>query len=234
MKFFLGLNPEDPVISPSLLTKFRRQRLKNVDLLNILLTETVQLAIEQGVLTDKGIIVDATHTPARFNQKSPVETLRDSAKILRKRLYKTNPAIKAQLPEKNRVNELAAEKQYTADLIKAVKAHLEVSAIQGVPEALHSLQEKQDDIQEASRYSTDKDAKVGHKSATIAFFGYKTHFAMTPRAHYYGGDRDQWRKRRRTVSRSFSESKSRKWRHCGKFYRRYRVLWKRKSQTCQA
>ena len=78
MQFFLGLSPEDPVISPSLLTKFRRQRLKNVDLLNILLTETVQLAIEKGVLTNKGIIVDATHTAARFNQKSPVETLRDS------------------------------------------------------------------------------------------------------------------------------------------------------------
>lgn len=180
IKFFLGLNPKDPVISPSLLTKFRRQRLKNVDILNILLTKTVQLAIEKGVLTNKGSIVDATHTAARFNQKSPVETLRDSAKLLRKHLYKANPAIKAQLPEKNRVNDLAAEKQYIADLIKTVEAHPEVSAIQGVPEALHSLQETQEDIQEASRYSADKDAKVGHKSATTAFFGYKTHLAMTP------------------------------------------------------
>lgn len=64
MKSFLGLNPEDPVISPSLLTKFSHQRLKNVDLLHILLTKAVQLAIEQGVLTDKTIIVDATHTAA--------------------------------------------------------------------------------------------------------------------------------------------------------------------------
>ena len=179
MKFFLGLNPEDPVISPSLLTKFRRQRLKNVDLLNILLTKTVQLAIEKGVLTDKTIIVDATHTAARFNQKSAVETLRDGSRLLRKRLYKANPAIKAQLPQKNTVNDLDAEKQYTADLIKTVKAHPEVSAIQGVPEALHNLQEKQEDIQEAGRYSADKDAKVGHKSTTTAFFGYKTHLAMT-------------------------------------------------------
>lgn len=92
MKFFLRFNPEDPMISPSLLTKFRRQCLKNVDLLNILLTKTVQLAIERGVLIDKEIIVDATHTTARFNQKSPVETLCDSARILRKRLYKANPA----------------------------------------------------------------------------------------------------------------------------------------------
>lgn len=32
-----------------------------------------------------------------------------------------------------RVNELAAEKQYTADLIKAVEANPEVCAVQGVP-----------------------------------------------------------------------------------------------------
>ena len=84
-----------------------------------------------------------------------------TVKILRKRLYKANPAIKAQLPEKNRVNDLAAEKQYTADLIKAVEAHPEVSAIQGVPEALHSLQEKQEDIQEASRYPSTKMPRLG-------------------------------------------------------------------------
>ena len=34
MKFFLGLNPEDDVIHPSLLTKFRRQRLKDSNLLH--------------------------------------------------------------------------------------------------------------------------------------------------------------------------------------------------------
>ena len=37
-KFFLGLNPEDDVIDPSLLSKFRRQRLQDVDLLSLLIS----------------------------------------------------------------------------------------------------------------------------------------------------------------------------------------------------
>ena len=32
-KFFLGLNPEDDVIAPSLLTVFRRQRMKDINLM---------------------------------------------------------------------------------------------------------------------------------------------------------------------------------------------------------
>lgn len=139
MKFFLGLNPEDPVISPSLLTKFRRQRLKDTDLLQKLLAKTVQIAIDQGVLKSKTIIVDATHTTSRFNQKSPVEALRNGSRILRKHLYQANPQIKTQLPEKNTLNDLNKERQYTRKLIQTVKAHPEVSQVRGVPEALHSL-----------------------------------------------------------------------------------------------
>lgn len=179
MKFFLGLNPEDPVISPSLLTKFRRQRLKDTDLLQKLLAKTVQIAIDQGVLKSKTIIVDATHTTSRFNQKSPVEALRNGSRILRKHLYQANPQIKTQLPEKNTLNDLNKERQYTRKLIQTVKAHPEVSQVRGVPEALHSLEELDDDINEQTQCSTDQDAKLGHKSKDTAFFGYKTHLGMT-------------------------------------------------------
>lgn len=61
-KRFLGLMPEDNVIDPSLLTKFRRQRLKDVNLLDMLISKTVGVAIEKGIITSKSIIVDATHT----------------------------------------------------------------------------------------------------------------------------------------------------------------------------
>jgi hypothetical protein len=53
--------PEDDVIDPSLLTKFRRQRLKDVNLLDMLISKTVGVAIEKGIITSKSIIVDATH-----------------------------------------------------------------------------------------------------------------------------------------------------------------------------
>ncbi|MGM1050751.1 MAG: transposase, partial [Bacillota bacterium] len=70
-KFFLGMAPEDSVIDPSSLTKFRKLRLKDMNLLDMLIGQTVALAIEQGILKSTSIIVDATHTKARYNQKSP-------------------------------------------------------------------------------------------------------------------------------------------------------------------
>jgi len=178
-KFFLGLRPEDDTIHASSLTKFRRQRLKDVNLLNLLVKKTVELALEKGVLARRTLIVDATHTVARYNQKSPVEALRSSSKILRKRLYGVSDKIKAQLPQKNTTNSLDDEQQYVEKLVKRVKAHPEYLPQNGVNEALNSLEEVQDDVESFKKYSKDEDAKVGHKTQDTAFFGYKTHFAMS-------------------------------------------------------
>ena len=54
--------PEDAVINPSSLTKFKEIRLKDTDLLNLLITKTVSIAIEKGIIRSRSIIVDATHT----------------------------------------------------------------------------------------------------------------------------------------------------------------------------
>src|SRR3954453_20799220 len=40
-KYFLDMTPEDGVIDPSSLTKFRKLRLKDTDLLNLLINKTV-------------------------------------------------------------------------------------------------------------------------------------------------------------------------------------------------
>jgi len=45
--YFLGMAPEDPVIDPSSLTKFRKPRLKDMNLWDMLIGKTVALAIEQ-------------------------------------------------------------------------------------------------------------------------------------------------------------------------------------------
>ncbi len=179
LKFFLGLNPEDEVIHASLLTKFRRQRLKDVELLNKLIQKTLKIAIENDVLNKKTIIVDATHTVSKYNQKSPVETLRNASKKLRKHLYEVNTKIKQELPEKNTINELKNEQIYVSELISKVKAHPELTVRSSVSESLHNLEELQDDINDSKLYSKDKDAKVGHKSKDTSFFGYKTHLAIS-------------------------------------------------------
>ena len=48
-KYFLELTPEEEVIHPSLLTKFRKQRLKDENILDLLINKSVELAINQGV-----------------------------------------------------------------------------------------------------------------------------------------------------------------------------------------
>lgn len=68
-KYFLDMVPEDPVIDPSSLTKFRKLRLKDTNLLDMLIGKTVTLAIEKNILKSTSIIVDAAHTKARYNQK---------------------------------------------------------------------------------------------------------------------------------------------------------------------
>ena len=67
-KYFLGLNPEDEVINASTLSKFRKLRLKDTELLDLLIEKTVQIAMDKGIIESKSIIVDATHTKSRYNR----------------------------------------------------------------------------------------------------------------------------------------------------------------------
>src|SRR5665648_184055 len=64
-KYFLDMAPEDAVIEPSSLTNFRKLRLKDMNLLDMLINKTVVIAIEKGIIKSKSIIVDATHSKAR-------------------------------------------------------------------------------------------------------------------------------------------------------------------------
>ena len=86
-KYFLDMNPEDSVINPSSLTKFRKLRLKDTDLLHLLINKTVTIAIEKGITRSKSIIVDATHTLSRSNPFLAIDVLRDRSKLLRKTVY---------------------------------------------------------------------------------------------------------------------------------------------------
>ena len=86
-KYFLDMNPEDDVINSSSLTKFRKLRLKDTDLLNLLINKTVSIGIEKGFIRSKFIIFDAIHTLSRSNPFSAIELLRERSKLLRKTVY---------------------------------------------------------------------------------------------------------------------------------------------------
>lgn len=178
-KYFLGIAPEDPVIDASSLTKFRKLRLKDLNLLDMLINKTVEIAIEKGIIQSKAIIVDATHTKARYNQKSPREILQDQSRKLRKAVYKANESLKPVFPAKNTSDVLEDEIAYCQKLIDVIESAGSVCELPKIKEPLNLLKETIADDLENLQISQDQDAKVGHKSADSAFFGYKTHLAMT-------------------------------------------------------
>ena len=178
-KYFLDMAPEEEVINPSSLTKFRKLRLKDTDLLNLLINKTVCIAIERGVISSKSIIVDATHTLSRSNPFSAIEVLRERSKQLRKTIYKYDENCKERMPGKNMDNDLEKELDYCKELERIVEKEPSISSIPAVREKLNILKETVEDTQENIVLSKDEDAKIGHKSADSSFFGYKTHLAMT-------------------------------------------------------
>ena len=178
-KYFLEMTPEEDVINPSSLTKFRKLRLKDTDLLNLLINKTVTIAVEKGIIRSKSIIVDATHTLSRSNPFSAIEVLRERSKILRKTIYSFDDQWKNRMPEKNNDNDLEMELAYCKTLKDLIEKDPSVSSIPAVKEKLNLLKETVEDTRENFTLSKDTDAKTGHKSADSSFFGYKTHLAMT-------------------------------------------------------
>ncbi len=171
--------PEEQVIDPSSLTKFRKLRLKDINLLDLLINKTVEIAIEKEVIKSNSIIVDATHTKARYNQKTPKEVLMDRSKKLRKTIYQIDENMKSKFPSKTTTDVLEDEIKYCQDLIDVIKKEEVLVQYPKVKEQLNLLEETVADDVEQLQISEDKDAKVGHKSADSAFFGYKTHLAMS-------------------------------------------------------
>ena len=179
-KYFLGMMPEDDVINPSTLTKFRKLRLKDIELLDLLINKTVEIALEKGIIKSETIIVDATHSGSRSNPYSPLQALKLRSKQLRKVLYETKASIKDLLPAKNEDDNLEHELAYTQALVEKVSEDELLIKLPKIKERLNLLKEALEDIQDHYTTSKDKDARVGHKTRDDHFFGYKSHIAITP------------------------------------------------------
>lgn len=179
-KYFLNMAPEETdMIDASTLTKFRKLRLKDCNLLDLLIGETVRIAKDKGLIKSKNIIVDSTHTASRYNPRKPIEVLKQSTKKLRKDIYRFDEEIKKAFPEKPIEDDLETEIQYTNELLNIVEEQDALSEIPSVVENIRVVKEVLEDINEAKTFSLDQDAKTGHKTSDTSFFGYKTHIAMT-------------------------------------------------------
>lgn len=179
-KYFLDMEPEARMVDPSLLTKFRKTRITE-DILEEMLKETIQQALDKGLIKSGTIIVDATHTNASVRAKSPTQILRDLSKQLRKEIYKNAFELSEKFPEKPSLeSSLEEEISYTHELLSALKEDIfaiENKKIQKLYEKIKELleTEKIRDI----RSKDDEDARFGHKTPTSTFYGYKNHLAIT-------------------------------------------------------
>lgn len=178
-KYFLDMAPEEGVINASLLTKFRKLRLEDTNLIDKLINKTVSIALEKGIIKTKSIIVDATHTKARYNQKSPREILQERSKQVRKVIYTIDEKMKEKFPIKNTEDNLEKEMDYCNKLIKIVKENENIYTYPKVREKLNLLEETMEDDMDHLKSIKDTEARIGHKTKESSFFGYKTHIAMT-------------------------------------------------------
>ncbi|UOQ83776.1 IS1182 family transposase [Gracilibacillus salinarum] len=185
-KYFLGMAPEEDVIHPSSLTKFRKLRIQPLtqeeeteNLLDLLIQKSVQVAKEQDVMASDAIIVDATHSSSRYCAKSADEFLKEKAKSLRKTVYRYDESVKEKFPEKPVNEDVNETRAYCADLVKTIQEETRVNDMPAIKEKCNLLEEVLADCEEASIQSEDPDAKIGYKSQDHAFFGYKTHLSLS-------------------------------------------------------
>ena len=179
-KFFLDLEPEAKMIDPSLLTKFRKNRITE-DILEELLKETIRQALDKGLIKSGTIIVDSTHTNASVRAKSPTQILRDMSKQLRKEIYKNAFDLSEKFPEKPSLEAgLEEEIAYTKNLLKALEEGIAACGSGKIQELAREMKELLEDEKIRDiRSKDDKDARFGHKTPTSTFYGYKNHLAMT-------------------------------------------------------
>lgn len=178
-KYFLDLAPEDTnLIDPSSLCKFRKLRLKDLDLMNLLIGKTISVARSKGLIKKSTVIIDATHTTARAIAYNPVDYLRLRVNRLKKSLSELCEDLVASFPVLPAGKNLEKMLECCKAIVELVRKE---DVVQGIPAAknhLDLLEEAMDDALTRTNLSYDRDARGGHKSDVKGFFGTKEHIGI--------------------------------------------------------
>jgi transposase len=184
--WFLGLNPEDKLPEASLLAKFRTQRLKGQSL-DEMLTCTVRQCVKRGIIKNIDVGVDTTHIGANTKKKTPERVMKHLAKKILVALKEDNEGV---LPEgidenicdyKNIDDHQKAKeamRAYLKDLTDSAAPFAKEHTVKAFAEADEIFADEKFMSQKGIRSLVDKDARVGAKSKTDRFFGYKAEIAM--------------------------------------------------------
>lgn len=184
--WFLGLNPEDKLPDASLLAKFRTQRMQDITLDEVL-SEIVRQCIESGIIKGDALTVDTTHIEANCTKKVPERIMKHLAKRIFKGLETDNGAvpesINTNIPDYTQIEDhkeaKAVMKNYLEVTIANAEKYAGEKAKEAITEAKEVLSDERFIIQKGLRSLSDKDARVGNKSKTQQFYGYKAEYTMT-------------------------------------------------------
>lgn len=184
--WFLGLNPEEELPEASLLTKFRKERLKEFSLDDII-SEIVRQCVENGVIKRGSISIDTTHIEANTVKKVPERIMRHLAKKIFKGLADDLGAVPKEvntdIPDYRKIDDHKKAKQVMKDYLERIMETAELlgkeETTAAIAEAKEILSDERFIIQKGLRSLVDKDARVGSKSKTSQFFGYKDEYMMT-------------------------------------------------------
>ena len=184
--WFLGLNPDDPLPDPSLLAKFRTQRLKDITVDEII-SEIVRQCVEKGIIKGSTLAVDTTHTEANCRKQVPERIMKHlAAKVFAALKADHNgqlPAgIDTNIPDYKGIQDhkeaKRTMKEYLEKTVEAAKPYAGIVTKGIIEEIKEILSDEKFILQKGLRSLADPDARVGYKSKTDSFFGYKTEYTM--------------------------------------------------------
>lgn len=184
--WFLGLNPDDPLPDPSLLAKFRTQRLKDISLDEIL-SEIVRQCVEKGIIKGTTLSVDTTHTEANCKKQVPERIMKHlAAKVFAALEADHNgqlPAsIDTNIPDYKGIPDhkeaKRAMKEYLEKTVETAEPFAGAVTKVVIEEVKEILSDEKFMLQRGLRSLVDQDARVGYKSKDESFFGYKTEYTM--------------------------------------------------------
>lgn len=189
--YFLGINPEDQLPHPSLLTKFRKKKLEEDLTVDEIIVEIVNQCVEKGILQGAGLSIDTTHTEANTFKCTAERVMKRFAKKIFKTIENESgevpQVLNQDIPNYKEIEDhkeaKAVMKSYLQETITKVEESVSLEKSPKTKRLLESAKEILEDPkfleQKGVRSIVDQDARVGHKSKTSHFFGYKTEFMIT-------------------------------------------------------
>lgn len=178
-KWFVGLSPEGPLPEVSLLAKFRTQRLKDISI-DAIITEIVRQCVEKNIIkSSNGIIIDTTHIEANTIKKIPERIM----KQLAKNIFKAAGKEEYEILDYTQIEDHAKAKEVMREYLEELLVEAQQKSCEKTNQAIQEAREILDSNlfieQRGIRSLEDKDARVGHKTKTQNFYGYKAEICQT-------------------------------------------------------